>query len=174
MQPDGNYKHYDKRHLFRMANEHQHYSGGSTPLTVELKGWTIRLIICYDLRFPAWSRQQLKVNNNGKITEAGRYDLLVCIAHWPERRSYPWRSLATARAIENVAYAAVVNRVGKDGNDIPYSGDSGVINYLGEWISTTKPHEEKAETVTISRQQLDEFRKNFPAHMDADELEIKV
>jgi omega-amidase len=161
MYPDGTYKHYDKRHLFRMANEHQHYAAGSNKLIAELKGWRICPLICYDLRFPVWSR-----NMND-------YDCLIYVANWPERRNHPWKSLLTARAIENIAYVIGVNRIGLDGNGMSYSGDSAVIDFKGESISKTLAHEESLETVVLSYSALKEFREQFPAWMDADCFELK-
>ena len=159
--PDGSLVHYDKRHLFRMANEQQHYSPGNKKIIVEYKGWKICPLVCYDLRFPVWSRN---VKNE--------YDLLIYIANWPERRSHAWKSLLVARAIENFSYVAGVNRVGKDGNDVSYSGDSIVINYKGEPFNTAKVNEENAETISISHKELTEFRNSFPAFMDADIFRI--
>lgn len=161
MQPDGKFKTYDKRHLFRYAGEQNHYTGGKKKLVVELNGWKICPMVCYDLRFPVWIR-----NRNRE------YDLLVFVANWPERRNHPWKTLLLARAMENQCYVAGVNRVGDDGNKIYHSGDSAVINFKGEVISKTQPHEETAETVTISKKDLEEWRKTFPAWMDADKFKI--
>lgn len=169
MRPDGTHEHYDKRHLFRMANEHEHFSPGKDRITFLLKGWKVCPLICYDLRFPVWSRNSCF---GGPHNYA--YDLLIYVANWPERRSHAWKTLLQARAIENLSYAAGVNRVGKDGKDIEYSGDSAVIDPKGEIISKTKAHEESIETITLSFRQLEEFRKSFPAGMDADHFEIKM
>lgn len=169
MRPDGTHEHYDKRHLFRMANEHEHFAAGKDRITLLLKGWKVCPLICYDLRFPVWSRNSYF---GGPHNYA--YDLLIYVANWPERRSHPWKTLLQARAIENLSYVAGVNRVGKDGKDIEYSGDSAVINPRGEIISKTKAHEENTETVTLSFKELEEFRKAFPAGMDADHFEIKM
>jgi omega-amidase len=166
MRPDGTHEHYDKRHLFRMASEHEYFSGGKKRIVVTLNGWKICPLVCYDLRFPVWSRNKFK---NG----TWEYDCLIYVANWPERRSYPWKTLLLARAIENQCYVAGVNRVGKDGKDIEYSGDSVVINYKGEVISRTNPNEDITETVTLSWKELEEFRKAFPVGMDADGFEVK-
>ncbi len=161
MRPDGSYEYYDKRHLFRMAGENEHYSFGDKKIIVELKGWRICPLICYDLRFPVWSR-----NNN-------EYDCLVYVANWPERRSHPWKTLLMARAIENISYVIGVNRIGLDGSGIAFSGDSAIIDFKGEVISQTNPHQESIETIVLSASDLNEFRKSFPAWMDADKFEIK-
>ncbi len=149
---------YDKRHLFSMAAEHEHYSNGNTKLMVTLKGWNICPLICYDLRFPVWSRN----------TKENPYDLLIYVANWPERRQHPWKTLLLARAIENQAYVVGLNRVGTDVHQVIYSGDSAVINYKGEVMSTTPPHVESIETLTLSYANLKDFRKEFPVLNDAD------
>lgn len=161
--PDGDVKYYSKRHLFRMAKENNYYNSGSERLVVELKGWKIAPLICYDLRFPVWSRR----------TKMFDYDALIYVANWPERRNHPWKTLLMARAIENQSYVAGVNRVGLDGNNIIHSGDSAVIDFKGEKISSLNAFEEKAETITLNKQTLSDFRQSFPAHMDADEFEIR-
>ena len=158
--PNGDLQFYNKRHLFRMANEHNYYSPGKEELIVNYKGWRIKPLVCYDLRFPVWARNK----NN--------YDLLIYIANWPERRNEPWKILLKARAIENQSYVVGVNRVGPDGNDVVFSGDSAVINPKGEVISKTKAHEERVETVEISLSELNDFKEKFPAYIDADNFEI--
>jgi len=163
MPADGNFKTYDKRHLFRYANEQDYYTPGNQKLIVELKGWKICPFVCYDLRFPVWIRK----------TPLHSYDILLFVANWPERRNHPWKTLLMARAMENQSYVVGVNRVGNDGNNVYHSGDSAVINFKGEVISKTKAHEESIETVTISKKELDEWRAVFPAWMDADDFEIK-
>jgi omega-amidase len=160
MQADGSYKTYDKRHLFRMANEQKTYTMGDKKLIVNLKGWKICLLICYDLRFPVWSRNQ----NN--------YDLLIYVANWPEIRNYPWKQLLIARAIENQCYVAGLNRVGTDGNNMNHSGDSAIMNFKGEIISNIKPFEETISTITLSYSDLQKFREIFRANMDADNFNI--
>jgi omega-amidase len=164
MKPDGSSSYYNKRHLFRMANENKHYSEGTRKLIVEYKGWKICLQVCYDLRFPVWSRR----------TSAEDYDLLIYIANWPQRRNHAWKSLLVARAIENQSYTIGVNRIGKDGNGNDYSGDSVVLNFLGEKITHSNPSDESAETVTLNKADLLDFRKNFPAELDADSFVISV
>lgn len=165
MKPDGKCLIYDKRHLFRMANEDNHYTAGQKKFVVELKGWKICPLVCYDLRFPVWSR------NTG--AESGcDYDVLLYVANWPEVRSFPWKTLLLARALENQCYVVGVNRIGNDGNGIYHSGDSAVINAKGAVISTTKPHEESIETVSLNYAELQAFRKSFPVMLDADVFEI--
>jgi omega-amidase len=167
MRPDGTYECYDKRHLFRMANEHEHFDAGNSRPVFEINSWKICPLICYDLRFPVWSRNQVE-------NELYDYDLLIYVANWPERRTHAWKSLLVARAIENQSFVAGVNRVGLDGNDVSYSGDSIVLNYLGEAISREAKHSDFIETITISRSELDNFRKTFPAGLDADKFNIKL
>lgn len=161
MRADGSMETYDKRHLFRYANEQDHYSAGNKKLIVDLNGWKICPLVCYDLRFPVWIRNQNK-----------EYDVVLFVANWPERRNHPWKTLLMARAMENQAYVVGVNRIGNDGNNIYHSGDSAVINFKGEIISTTKPHEASVETVTLSAKDLIEWRKTFPAWMDADKFQV--
>lgn len=163
MRPDGTYSTYDKRHLFSMGDENNHYAAGKTRISETLKGWKICPLICYDLRFPVWSR----------ITKANPYDVLIYVANWPERRNHPWKTLLLARAIENQSYVAGVNRVGDDGNQIYHSGDSVVINAKGEIISKIAPHEEATETITLSASELQEFREQFPVLNDADAFRIE-
>jgi predicted amidohydrolase len=161
VRPDGTYDQYDKRHLFRMANEHHTYTSGSEKIIVELKGWNICPLVCYDLRFPVWSRN----------TDS-RYDLLLYVANWPKPRSNAWSILLQARAIENLAYVVGVNRVGSDANNHPYSGDSAIIHPKGhKLLETTEA--EGVHTITLSRQELVDFRESFPAHLDADTFTLR-
>lgn len=162
MRPDGTCSYYNKRHLFRMANENEHYSEGTKKQLVEFKGWKISLQVCYDLRFPVWSRR----------TEAEDYDLLIYVANWPERRNHAWKSLLVARSIENQSYVVGVNRVGSDGQNIAYSGDSVALNFLGEVLSQPAATIEFTETIHFSKSDLLEFRKNFPAQLDADDFSL--
>ena len=161
MQPDGKFCTYDKRHSFRMSDEHKVYTAGNKQLVVEYKSWKIAPFICYDLRFPVWSR-----NTNNK------YDLAIYVANWPEARSHAWKSLLPARAIENISYVIGLNRIGTDGLGLVYSGDSVVQNFKG--VPLAELHsEEKIETVILSKQSLQEFRESFPAYLDADGFELK-
>lgn len=151
---------YDKRHLFRMGSEPQYFSSGNKRLIFEHKGFSICLLICYDLRFPVWARN---VGNE--------YDLLIYVANWPTSRVKAWNSLLTARAIENMSYVCGVNRFGKDGNGLEYTGDSKLINARGEEMTSIVKGEDM-ETVNISKDELDKFRAKFPVWKDADSFEI--
>ncbi|MGL4599477.1 MAG: amidohydrolase [Bacteroidia bacterium] len=161
---------YDKRHLFRMANEDQFYGCGKEKLIFSYKGWKICPLICYDLRFPVWSRNKwTRVNGN---LEA-EYDVLIYPANWPERRSHPWKSLLVARAIENQAYVLGVNRIGEDGNGIAHSGDSAILDFKGEYLAQTHPNTQTRIQASLSYKELMTFRENFPAGMDADDFSLR-
>lgn len=160
--PDGMIVHYDKRHLFRMAGEHMHYSAGSERVVVDLNGWKILLQVCYDLRFPVFSR-----NRND-------YDLVIYVANWPEARRHAWSSLLIARAIENLSYCIGVNRVGMDGKGIHYTGDSVVIDPRGSVIGSCGTATECIMQTTLSHSGILEYRKKFPAHLDADDLSLHI
>jgi predicted amidohydrolase len=165
MLPNGQMGYYDKRHLFGYANEDKHYTAGSKRLIAQIKGFKINLQVCYDLRFPVWARQQ-------KIAyETAEYDILLYVANWPERRSHAWKTLLTARAIENQCYVIGVNRIGEDGNNIYHSGDSMVINALGETLYH-KAHAEDIFTITLKKEALEEIRTNIPFLKDADGFKI--
>lgn len=168
MLPNGQFAYYDKRHLFVFAGEDQHYSAGNKRLIAQVKGWKINLQVCYDLRFPVWARQQTILpkteEENSKSTE---YDLLIYVANWPERRSHAWKTLLCARAIENQCYVVGVNRVGKDGNDINHSGNSMVIDPLGE-VLYHMADEEDTFTITLQKDQLENVRTKFPFWKDGD------
>ncbi len=161
MQPDGKFQHYNKRHLFTLSHEDEAFTSGHEKLTVELKGWKIRPLICYDLRFPVWSKNLPDEDGNPD------YDLLLYVANWPDKRAYAWKHLLIARAIENQAYVAGLNRVGNDGNDNYYSGDSMVLGPLGQ-VLYHKIQEEDVFTVELEYQQLEGLRKTFPFLKDAD------
>ncbi len=164
MLPNGQYGHYDKRHLFAYGEEDKHYSGGSKRFIASVKGWKINLLICYDLRFPVWARQQQK--------ESGvEYDVLIYVANWPERRSHAWKTLLCARAIENQCYVVGVNRVGSDANNIYYSGNSLVIDPLGQ-VLYHMADEEDVNTIILQKELLDEARAKFPFWKDADPFNI--
>jgi predicted amidohydrolase len=167
MQPDGEYATYDKRHLFRMAHEHKAYSGGRQRLIREWKGWRICPLVCYDLRFPVWSRNGLRADGEGL-----EYDLLLYVANWPQPRRHAWSALLKARAIENLSYSIGVNRIGLDGKGHSYSGDSAVISPKGE-VLFEEAEIETIQTLALSYEQLTAFRTAFPAFMDADSFEIK-
>jgi len=160
MLPNGELAFYDKRHLFAFAGEHSHYSGGNKKLIASVNGWKINLQVCYDLRFPVWARQ---TPDNSEL----KYDLLVNVANWPEKRNTAWKTLLQARAIENQCFVVGVNRVGGDGNKINYSGDSMVIDPLGE-ILYQKENEEDIFTITLDKKRVEETRNHFPFWRDAD------
>ncbi|MBL0950088.1 MAG: amidohydrolase [Pseudomonas sp.] len=153
--PDGSFAYYDKRHLFRMAGEHKHYSAGDQQVVFDLKGWRVRPLICYDLRFPVWSR------------DAGGTDLLLYTANWPGARRQHWNRLLPARAIENLCYVAAVNRVGEDGKGHGYTGDSQVLDFQGEPLLAAGDGDGVFRT-TLSSEALAAYRERFPAHLDAD------
>ncbi|GGX78450.1 nitrilase family protein [Litchfieldella qijiaojingensis] len=166
--PDGHPVHYDKRHLFRMAGEHERYDMGRQRVVVELKGFRILLTVCYDLRFPVWLRQQ-SVDDN-----AFEYDALLCVANWPAPRRQPWRTLLQARAIENLCYVIGVNRVGEDAKGLAYAGDSMLVDFKGEPIIDEPRDKPFLLTGSLDRQALADFRDKFPAWMDADRFEVLV
>ncbi len=157
--PDGSLAHYDKRHLFRMAGEHKHYSAGEQQVVLEVKGWRVRPLICYDLRFPVWSR------------DAGGTDLLLYTANWPAERRHHWNRLLPARAIENLCYVAAVNRVGEDGKGHAYSGDSQVLDFQGESLLAAQDVDGVFH-VSLSAAELAAYRQRFPAHLDADSFSL--
>jgi len=159
--PDGNEWYYDKRHLFRMGAEHQQFTAGNRIVIVPYKGWNIRIIVCYDLRFPVWVRNR-----------KNEYDLLICTANWPTVRMHVWQTLLTARAMENQSYVCGVNRIGIDGLSAEHEGDSVLIDFKGDRILETIPNEESIVTGVIRKDLLENFRKKFPAWMDADDFEI--
>jgi len=161
MRPDGTYQHYDKKHLFTLAKEDKVYIPGNKRIMVELKGWKICPVICYDLRFPVWLRNTHEL-----------YDLLLIVANWPEKRAAHWRALLTARAIENQAYVIGLNRVGHDGNEIYHSGDSSCIDPNGNTVYY-KRDEEDVYTFTINADEVAKTRTAMPFLNDADDFEIK-
>jgi len=161
MRPDGSHEHYDKRHLFALGKEHETYTAGDKRIIVELNGWKICPVICYDLRFPVWLR------NVG-----GEYDLLLIVANWPERRALHWRTLIPARAIENQAYVVAVNRVGHDGDEVYHSGDSNCIDPNGKVIYY-KRDEEDMYTFSIVGDEIEKIRRAMPFLKDADVFKIE-
>jgi predicted amidohydrolase len=160
--PDQTVEFYNKRHLFSMGNEPKHYNGGNKKLIIEYKGWKICPLVCYDLRFPVWSRN----------TKQQPYDVLIYVANWPAARSYPWKQLLIARAIENQCFVLGVNRVGDDGNAVSHSGDSMAMNARGEILTKIKPNEETIETVVLLKNELTDFRISFPVLNDGDDFTI--
>lgn len=161
MRPDGSYAYYDKKHLFGLGDEPRHYSAGTRKLITQLHGWKICPMICYDLRFPAWCRN------------VEHYDLYINVANWPEKRIAHWKTLARARAVENLYYVAAVNRVGKDGNDVAHSGDSQVIDPAGN-VLYCKTDQEDLFTLTLERTVLTKARRLFPFLRDMDRFELKA
>lgn len=165
--PDGGVRYYDKRHLFRYAGEHERYVAGRDRLTVEWRGWRICPLVCYDLRFPVFSRNRYDVERRGDLD----YDLLIYVANWPGVRAHAWRTLMRARAIENLCYVAAVNRVGTDGNGLVYAGDSAVMDWLGNPVSECADME-VVTTTTLFLEELRAYRQRFPAMLDADRFEL--
>ena len=164
--PDGKVSHYDKRHLFRMAHEDDHFDMGYENNLVELKGWKILPQVCYDLRFPVWSR------NQAGIEGSGLYDLVFYVASWPASRISAWDILLKARAVENLSYSIGVNRVGHDGNGVVYNGHSAAYDYKGRTLAFSKDLDEIL-TVELDHGELTAYRSKFPAWMDADSFKIK-
>jgi omega-amidase len=160
--PAGELRQYDKRHLFRMGREHEHFAAGRAAWSVAWRGFRICPLVCYDLRFPVFSRRRPELD----------YELLVYLANWPAARADAWRQLLRARAIENQAYVVGVNRVGVDGNGVPYAGDSAAIDFLG------RPLAEGGDVPAVLSVQLEHaplaaFRERFPAHLDADRFTLE-
>lgn len=160
MRPDGTCEYYDKRHLFGLGEEDQHYTAGNKKLFVELHGWKICPMICYDLRFPVWLRNKDE-----------EYDMLLIVANWPERRSLHWRTLIPARAIENQAFVVAVNRVGHDGNEVYHSGDSMCIDPNGK-VVYYKPNDEDLYTFSINKEDVVAARASYPFLKDADKFKL--
>jgi omega-amidase len=156
-QPDGTLHRYDKRHLFRMGREHEHFTAGRAALSVPWRGWRVCPLVCYDLRFPVFSRRRPQLD----------YELLLYVANWPAPRAEAWRALLRARAIENLTYVAGVNRVGNDGLGVAYAGGSAVIDFLGGALRSGGAAAEVL-TAVLDGEALAAFRARFPAHLDAD------
>lgn len=164
MLPNGQLGYYDKRHLFSLAKENEEYTRGDKRLIASVKGWKINLQVCYDLRFPVWARQQSK-------EAEPEFDVLIYVANWPEKRSHAWKTLLCARAIENQCYVVGVNRVGNDGNDIYYSGNTLVIDPLGEVLYHMKDAED-IFTIDLEKEALEKVRTKFPFWKDADKFNL--
>jgi predicted amidohydrolase len=165
MQPNGSCFTYDKRHLFRMSDEFKLMKGGNKRTVVTHKGWKINLLICYDLRFPVWSKNTY---SNGEY----EFDLMIYVANWPAARSHIWQTLLRARAIENQAYVVGVNRIGKDGAGTEHSGDSMVIDPMGNILLQAKATKEEIHKLNLSKKNLEEFRKKFTVGLDWDHFSI--
>ncbi|MEI8004839.1 MAG: amidohydrolase [Bacteroidota bacterium] len=164
--PGGKLETYDKRHLFRLSEEYKIIRGGDKRLVIKVKDWKIRPLVCYDLRFPVWSKNTF---TNGKY----EYDLLVYIANWPVVRSAVWKTLLAARAMENQVYCIGVNRVGEDGNGITHSGDSMAVDGKGNILSSVSPGNEGVNIVSLSGTDLELFRESFTLGMDWDRFNIE-
>lgn len=160
-QPDGTTLHYNKRHLFTLAGEDKHYTAGQERFTFDVKGWKIFPQVCYDLRFPVWSRNGIE---NGNYY----YDVAIYVANWPNRRANAWKSLLTARAIENQAYVVGVNRVGNDGNEVFHSGDSSITDYKGDKLYDATPAETQIVTTTLVHHDMEAFRRAYRFLADGD------
>jgi omega-amidase len=175
MLPNGQYGYYDKRHLFAYGEEDKHYTPGNKRLIASVKGWKINLQVCYDLRFPVWARQAPSQPAQGgeEKTSTAEYDVLIYVANWPERRSHAWKTLLCARAIENQCYVVGVNRVGNDGKNIHHSGNSLVIDPMGQ-VLYHMAEEENINTITITKEKLEEVRTKFPFLNDGDGFIINL
>ena len=158
--PNGEKFSYDKKHLFRMGGEDQFYTAGNEKQIISYKNWNIAAFVCYDLRFPVWSR-------NVDLS----YDVAIYVANWPAVRAHAWNTLLRARAIENLSYVVGVNRIGQDGNEIQYQGDSALISYLGNDLLNLS-NKDSIQTLSISKSDLMEFRAKFPTDLDADHFEL--
>lgn len=165
MHPEGTFETYNKRHLFRMGDEHLTMSQGNRNKIIELNGWKINLQICYDLRFPVWSKNNYSDGNY-------EYDLLIYIANWPKVRNHAYKSLLLARAIENQAYVLWVNRIGEDGNGVLYSGDSMIIDPYGKIVTMAEESAEQIIESAISYEKLKDYREKFGVGLDWDKFDI--
>jgi predicted amidohydrolase len=160
IEPNGIVEWYDKKHLFAFAGENNNYTAGKSKNIVEYNGWRINLMVCYDLRFPVWSR-----NKND-------YDMIIYVANWPEKRRLAWKRLLQARAIENQCYVVGVNRVGTDNNGNKYSGDSSVFSPIGDKI-WQQSYKQVFTTIEINKELVDKTRNDFPFYLDSDDFEFK-
>ncbi|MFA4852875.1 MAG: nitrilase family protein [Bacteroidales bacterium] len=172
MMQDGNYKYYDKKHLFRFAGEHKVFSSGNRKITAPVKGWNIRPLICYDLRFPVWSMNTFENLPTGQAGGKFEYDCLVYIANWPEKRRDAWMSLLIARAIENQSYVIGVNRIGTDGKGNSYTGDSMIIAPAGNILLQIPANKECTEIFTLSYSEIQSYREHFRIAPDWDKFTI--
>ena len=167
MLPNGQFGYYDKRHLFAFAEEDKHFTPGNKRFIASVKGWKINLLICYDLRFPSWARQQKGLD------DAPEFDVLIYVANWPERRIHAWKTLLCARAIENQCYVIGVNRVGRDGNEINYNGNTMIIDPLGEVLYHME-EDEDTFTMDLLKEHLEQVRSKYPFWKDADKININL
>ncbi len=160
--PEGQVTIYDKRHLFRFANETEHYTAGERRVVVDWRGWRLLLQVCFDLRFPVFARNR------------GDYDAILYVANWPEPRRYPWSQLLIARAIENQCYVIGVNRVGMDGKGLHYTGDSVIIDPKGQPLLSCEASKEETRSGVLDRTSLEDFREKFPVAKEADDFELRL
>jgi omega-amidase len=167
VQPSGEMTHYDKRHLFSLAQENEHYAASKDRVVVDCEGWKVSLNICYDLRFPIWCRNEM-------VEGEPRFDVQIFCANWPITRAKHWRTLLQARAIENQAYVVGVNRVGEDVNEFKYSGGTGVFNFNGDYLSQHKDHSTSIKHATLSKDDLIEMRSSLPFLADGDNFTLKA
>ncbi len=177
MRPDGQFDVYDKKHLFSLTKEHENFSAGEKRLIIEWLGWRICPLICYDLRFPAWSRNKSggHPSPTSNVHQSNvQYDVLIYVANWPNRRAHHWRSLLMARAIENQSFVAGVNIAGVDGNGFEYSGDSAIIDYSGQPLAQIPDGREGIVTVEVSLEDLKAYRLQLPFLADADVFEFNA
>jgi len=165
VEPDGKTINYDKRHLFRMADENNHYSAGTSQVVIHYKGWKICPLVCYDLRFPIWAR-------NFITDKEFSYDVLLYVANWPQARVLTWDTLLRARAMENYAYCIGVNRVGEDEKGIQYNGHSAVYDSKGD-DHCFLDNSEQIYSLTLKKSHLESYREKFPSFLDADNFELK-
>jgi len=185
MLPNGQVGYYDKRHLFAFGEEDKYYTAGNKRLIASAKGWKINLQVCYDLRFPVWSRNRIletdlhteetalgTPNEPANIQFKPEFDMIIYVANWPERRNHAWKTLLCARAIENQCYVVGVNRVGRDGNNVNHSGNSLVIDPLGEVLYHMADAED-VFTITLQKEHLEEVRTKFPFWKDGDDFTLR-
>lgn len=162
VEPDGRTTIYNKKHLFRLTNEQEVFTPGNNQVIFNYKGWNVALFVCYDLRFPVWMRR----------TQKNDHDLILLVANWPERRAHAWSTLLNARAIENQSYVVGLNRVGRDGSDFLYAGDSVVIDPLGRYVAKGRSFTEELVYAEISHSTVQSVRKTLPFHEDRDEFNL--
>ena len=168
MEPDGNYSCYDKRHLFRMTGEDKVFKEGNKIQIHKIKGWKINALICYDLRFPVWSRNKYDSDNGSFL-----YDVLIYVANWPAARISAWDILLKARAVENICYSVGLNRVGKDGLGVDYNGHSNIASPKGEVFEKYR-EDDFMNRYVLFAEELTSFRNRFPSHLDFDSFQIKM